>query len=146
MMKNPCRWMLLASLVLLALAGCETMGHDKIKGRVDMPAPILEPSKYIFHRVKPGETMATISKWYTGKEGNWKAIAAENPDLKPFALKKDEIVKVPSALATFHLDPPAGSTAPRKPVKKPTETSSGKAVDEDARSPGGEEEPVFGPK
>ncbi len=143
MMKNSLKWMLLAPLAVLILAGCETLSHDEIKGRIDMPAPIVEPSKYIFHRVKPGETMATISKWYTGKEANWRAIAAENPNLKPFALKKDEIVKVPSALATFHLDPPAGSTAPRKPAKK--SGASGKAVDEDDRI-GGEEEPVFGPK
>jgi hypothetical protein len=90
--------------------------------------------------------MATISRWYTGKESKWKEIAVENPDLKPFALKKDDIVKVPTALATFHLDPPAGSTAPRKRVKKPSATSAEAGAEDDFQSSTGDEEAVFGPK
>lgn len=146
-MKNTCRWMLLAPLLVLALVACKTMTHDEIKDRVDMPAPVVEPAKYIFHRVKPGETMATISRWYTGRDSNWKEIAEENPGLKPFALKKDEIVKVPTALATAHRNPPSGSTAPRKRVKKPSSSPSGSGgTDDDAGSSSGEDEAVFGPK
>ncbi|MHC1745280.1 MAG: hypothetical protein AB9873_19940 [Syntrophobacteraceae bacterium] len=146
MMRNTLRWMLLGPLLMLALIACKTMSHDEIKGRVDTPAPIVEPSKYIFHRVKPGETMATISRWYTGKDGNWKAIAEENPDLKPFGLKKDDIVKVPTALATYHLDPPSGSTAPRKKPKKATSSPDKGGAEDDSPFPGGDEEAVFGPK
>jgi len=145
-MKNTCKWMLLAPLLVLALVACKTMTHDEIKDRVDMPAPVVEPSKYIFHRVKSGETMATISRWYTGRDGNWKEIAEENPGLKPFALKKDDIVKVPTALATAHKDPPSGSTAPRKRVQKPTGRASGGGTEDDGGASSGEDDAVFGPK
>ena len=147
MMRNTWRWMLLGPLLLLALAACRTMSHDEIKDRVDTPAPVVAPSKYIFHRVKAGETMASISRWYTGKESNWKDIARENPELKPFALKKDDIVKVPTALAKSHLDPPSGSTAPAKKPKKASSAPAGKeAPPEDSGAFGGEDEAVFGPK
>jgi hypothetical protein len=145
-MRIAWRWMLLGPLLLLALAACKTMSHDEIKDRVDTRAPVIEPSKYIFHRVKPGETMGTISRWYTGKESNWKEIAEENPDLKPFALKKDDIVKVPTALAKSHLDPPSGSTAPSKKPKKTTSTPGKGGADDNLGVSGGEDEAVFGPK
>lgn len=148
-MKTACRWVILAPLLLLTLASCATLDQeDAIKDRIDLDAPLVEPPKYIFHRVKPGETMATISKWYSGKEGNWKEIAEENPNLKPFALKKNEIVKVPSSLATVHLDPPPGSTVPPKRSKKPTSSSSPRETGgpDDDWVPAIEEGAVFGPK
>jgi len=85
--------------------------------------------------------MATIARWYSGKESKWEEIAEHNPNLSPFKLRKDDIVKVPIYMATVHTEQPNYSTAPRKGKK----TSSGRTADSqpDAGGPPGE---VFGPR
>ncbi len=51
---------------------------------------------YFEHQVKwPGETLALIAKWYTGRYGNWKAIARENPGLKPNRIAVGNIIHIP---------------------------------------------------
>lgn len=150
-MKNAARLILLGPmLIALTLLGCATPGeHDAKKARVDMPAPVLEKPEYIFHKVMAGETLATIAQWYSGKSGKWREIAKENPELSPFNLQKDQIVKVPVSIATVHKEQPAFSTLPRKKAKKAApkaSDSAGQSVEElsdEGVSGGGK---VFGPK
>ena len=139
-MKRSVELMLLMPLVALILLGCAT--HDQLKAKVDMPPPALEKPEFIFHKVMPGETMATIAKWYSGNGNQWKAISEQNPGMDPWRLKRDEIVKVPAYLATVHKEQPNFSTAPRPKPKKGSSTAKpGELpVADDA------DEPVFGPR
>jgi hypothetical protein len=48
------------------------------------------------HRVKwYGETLSLIAKWYTGRYGNWKAIAQANPGLNPNRIAVGNIINIP---------------------------------------------------
>jgi LysM repeat protein len=145
-MKKSHGMLLRAVFLTMLLGGCATMSHDDIKGAVKKPAPKVEEPAYIFHRVMSGETMSTIAQYYTGKQSMWREIANANPELSPFNLKKDEIVKVPRAIATVHKEQPAYSTARKKragPKKGSAETTAPSSVEEALE---GDEEPVFGPK
>jgi hypothetical protein len=100
---------------------------------------------FIEHLVVPGETMATIAKWYAGESAAWTEIAKNNPGLHPFRLKGGEIVKVPLSLATVHTEQPAHSTAPEpvsKPVKRPTKPQPAPPTVVVPEPP----QPAFGPK
>jgi hypothetical protein len=124
------------------LCGCETTDHSAKKENAEVARPEAEKPEFIFHKVYAGETMATIAKWYTGKESMWRDIAAENPGLNPRNLKKGDIVKVPVSLATFHTEQPPYSTRPKKAVKKKAPKTG--TVEEDTSAPS--EDEVFGPK
>lgn len=51
---------------------------------------------YFEHRVKwPGETLSLIAGWYTGRYGNWKAIAQANPGLNPNRITVGNIIYIP---------------------------------------------------
>jgi hypothetical protein len=109
--------------------------------KVAAPEPEKFPSEFIEHRIIPGETMATLAKWYAGDTTLWPLIAQHNLGLSPFKLKGGEVVRVPFSVATLHSEPPEYSTAAgpvSKPVKKgppgPPPTSPAPAI------------PVFGPK
>jgi hypothetical protein len=85
------------------------------------PEPERPTAQFIEHRVIPGETMATIAKWYAGDTTLWPAIAQHNLGLNPFKLKAGEVVRVPFSLATVHLEQPEYSTAAvpgSRPLKK----------------------------
>jgi hypothetical protein len=120
------------------------------KGPPPVPSPPLEKEKpaapsFIEHLVVPGETLATIAKWYAGEATAWTEIAKHNPGMHPFRLKGGEIVKVPRSLATVHTEQPAFSTAPEtvsRPAKKapkPQPTPPPTTTPEPAQ-------PAFGPK
>lgn len=135
-------WLSLVALAALIGLGCRTNGHDQIKDNVAMPAPVVEKPGFIFHRVMPGETMATIAKWYSGKDSDWHEIAEHNPDLEPFKLTKDDIVKVPIYLAIVHKEQPSYSTAPKK-YKKSHKTKDSGSTPEGPRT---SEDEYFGPR
>ena len=118
------------------------------------PPPEAErPSlEFIEHRVFPGETMATIAKWYSGDTTLWPVIAQHNLGLSPFRLKAGEVVRVPFSLATVHSEPPEQSTAAvpaSKPVKRgpkaPPPAPPADAPPPPAPAPA-PAIPVFGPK
>ncbi len=51
---------------------------------------------YFEHQVKwSGETLALIAKWYTGRYGNWRAIARANPGLNPNRIAVGNIIYIP---------------------------------------------------
>ncbi len=128
------------SMLLLVFCGCvtEKSQNEPVAG----PRPRVEMPQYIIHRVMAGETLATIAKWYSGKDSNWKELSDYNPGLSPWKLRRGDVVKVPLYMTTVHKDQPDHSTAPRKvKKKKPTQTAGGS---EEESAPDTEE--VFGPK
>ncbi len=116
---------------------------------VAAPAAEKPPSEFIEHRVIPGETMATIAKWYTGDTTLWPVIAQHNLGLSPFKLKGGDVVRVPFSVATLHSEQPEYSTD-SGPVSKPAK--KGPKGPPPATPPVGAPPapapaiPVFGPK
>lgn len=133
------RFIFLLPLMALVLVGCATPPPSPAP--VAQPQPVPPPPAYVFHKVMSGETLATIAKWYSGKESNWREIASHNQELNPSGLRVGDVVKVPVYLTTVHNVQPAYSTAPRKAKKK---VASGKPVEEEDAPLAPEE--VFGPK
>jgi hypothetical protein len=114
--------------------------------RIAPPEPEKPPLQFIEHRVIPGETMATIAKWYTGDTTLWPAIAQHNLGLSPFKLKEGTVVKVPITLATEHTEQPEYSTA-AGPVSKPVKKGpKGPPPTPPSGAPPAPAIPVFGPK
>ena len=114
--------------------------------KVAPPEPEKPPAEFIEHLVIPGETMATIAKWYAGDTTLWPVIAQHNPGLSPFKLKGGEVVRVPFSVATLHSEQPEYSTAAgpaSKPVKK---GPKGPPPTPPAGAPPAPAIPVFGPK
>jgi hypothetical protein len=68
---------------------------------------------YFEHRVKwPGETLSLIAGWYTGRYGNWKAIAKANPGLNPNRIAVGNIICIPPEMMKTQ------KPLPRKVVSK----------------------------
>ncbi len=66
--------------------------------KIEPPPPPPLPQFYE-HVVRwNGETLAIISKWYTGKFSNWKDIVEANPGLNPKRIRKGNIIKIPNDL------------------------------------------------
>lgn len=54
---------------------------------------------YFKHKVQwPGETLSLIAKWYTGRYGNWKALAKVNPGLNPNRIVAGNIINIPTEM------------------------------------------------
>ena len=54
---------------------------------------------YFKHQVQySGESLSLIAKWYTGRYGNWKALAKENPGLNPNRIAVGNIINIPTAM------------------------------------------------
>jgi DNA-directed RNA polymerase subunit H (RpoH/RPB5) len=70
---------------------------------------------FIYHRVKYGETMATIAKWYSGNKDYWVELEEENPGMKPTDLQEGDVVRVPVSMAKVHEEQPSYSTATGRP-------------------------------
>jgi len=114
--------------------------------KVVPPEPEKPPFEFIEHRVIPGETLATIAKWYTGDTTLWPVIAQYNLGLSPFKLKGGEVVRVPFSVATLHAEQPEHSTA-AGPVSKPVKKEpKGPPPTSPAGAPPAPAIPVFGPK
>jgi hypothetical protein len=103
------------------------------------------PPSFIEHLVVPGETLATIAKWYAGEATAWTEIAKHNPGMHPFRLKGGEIVKVPRSLATVHTEQPAYSTAPET-VSRPTKKAPKPQPAPPPTPTPDPAQPAFGPK
>jgi LysM domain len=137
-MKNR-RFLFLLPLIAFVLIGCAPTTPPKEEHAAPSP-PVPPPPAYVFHKVMPGETFATIARWYSGKDSNWREIAEHNPELNAGSLRVGDVVKVPLYLTTVHNMQPNYSTAPHRKKK----VASGKPVEEEEAPPAPEE--VFGPK
>jgi len=70
----------------------------KTPSEVKPPSPTSQPGFYI-HRVRwPGETLSTISQWYTGSWKNWKSLSKANPSLHTNRIKIGDNIFIPEAL------------------------------------------------
>jgi hypothetical protein len=70
----------------------------KTPPEVKSPSLTSEPGFYI-HRVRwPGETLSTISQWYTGSWKNWKSLSKANPSLHPNRIGIGDNIFIPEAL------------------------------------------------
>jgi hypothetical protein len=68
---------------------------------------------YFEHRVKwSGETLSLIARWYTGRYGNWKAIAQANPGLNPNRISVGNMIYIPPEIMKTK------KALPRKVVSK----------------------------
>lgn len=73
--------------------------EDSASGDQDKNASKDDSSAVFIHKVqRRGETFTTISKWYTGKAENAKALASANPKLNPNRIKIGSQVKIPEGL------------------------------------------------
>jgi hypothetical protein len=106
------------------------------------PAKTKGAGEFIVHKVRAGETLATIAKWYCGKPTAWKEIALHNPGVQPFRLNLDQQIKVPKSLAVVHQEQPDFSTATGPPAGKKTPKET-EASGESTSPPSGK---LFGPK
>ena len=76
----------------------EIKSETKTPSEVKPQSPTSKPGFYI-HRVRwPGETLSTISQWYTGSWKNWKSLSKANPSLHPNRIKIDDNIFIPEAL------------------------------------------------
>lgn len=73
------------------------------------------PPSFVSHTVQyPGETLASIAKWYTGASSNWQRIRDANPELNPKKIRIGTTIQIPQAIALR-------SDAPPRPKVSPTE-------------------------
>ena len=132
------KYLFALAMCLMALA-CAANKQTK-QETAPPPPPEVQMPEFILHRVLPGETMASIAKWYTGKKSDWRELAQHNPELKPWNLKRGDLVKIPREMAIAHTNQPEHSTAPKKHRK--TTQNTAPVQDNTPAEP----EEVFGPK
>jgi LysM repeat protein len=107
-----------AALTLISPPGTyqpDSVLEEEFSKVSSLKLPLLE---FFNHTAKTGETMASISQWYSGDSSRWKEIARYNPGLQPFRLKGGEILKIPNTMVVLHNEPPPASEASSKPLKK----------------------------
>jgi hypothetical protein len=81
--------------------------------------------EFILHRVTAGDTLPSITQWYSGDADFWPEAAKYNPNLDPFRLKPGTTVKIPLYLAIIHQTPPEPKPstpslkAPKKKIPVP---------------------------
>jgi hypothetical protein len=103
-------------------------GSPAAKKPLEEKAPPLSASPkdkpqgdFILHRVAGGETLPTISQYYSGEADYWPEIAKYNSTLDPLRLKPGTTVKIPIYLAIIHKTPPEAKPSipsPKAPKKK----------------------------
>jgi hypothetical protein len=105
-------------MVLLAAAlGMTACGGSSVQKTNESASAVQEPDHYE-HTVRwPGESLAIIAKWYTGKAKNWSLLADENPDVTPNKLKIGTVIKVPRELVV-NTEPMPRSAIPQASKSK----------------------------
>jgi hypothetical protein len=74
-----------------------TLSACSQSARSTQPPP--QTQQYLTHTVQySGETLANISKWYTGQPSNWTIIQEANPSLNPRKLRIGYTVQIPQSL------------------------------------------------
>jgi LysM repeat protein len=139
------RCLFLLPIMAVVLFGCVVPPPHTEENVAPPAAP--PPPEYVLHKVMPGETFATIARWYSGKESNWHEIAEHNRELNPWNLQIGDIVKVPVYLTTLHNAQPDFSTAPHRMKRKVVQDQPQPPAEEEQKeqTPPASDE-VFGPK
>lgn len=82
-------------VVLLIFAGCLAACQK------EQPRPQETYTQYHTHRItSQGETLAAISKWYTGSVNNWKVILSHNPGLDVKRMRIGTVIHIPNYLVS----------------------------------------------
>jgi hypothetical protein len=76
-----------------------------------------DPVEFINHKVRPGDTLPSITEWYSGQADSWPEVAKYNLDADPYHLKPGSIIKIPSSLAVSN-DAPPDAKPGAKPARK----------------------------
>ena len=84
------------SLAALLLSGCST-----IRPHSTTPELPTRP-ELVTHRVMPGESLECIAKWYSGSASQWHKIVGYNPGINPRNLQVNDVIKIPTDMATTH--------------------------------------------
>ncbi len=88
---------LVKSLLFVFLALVSACSSSKPK-RIGEPGP-KKDIPVIYHQVRyAGETIALISRWYTGDAKNWHSLAEVNPDIDVNRIFLDDVIRIPKAL------------------------------------------------
>ena len=88
------RSFILIVVLVLVVTGCSS---HKTQPGTKAPEPEIP---VICHQVRyNGETLAIISKWYTGNPKNWREIVAVNDGLDPDRIFLDQVIRIPKRLA-----------------------------------------------
>lgn len=116
MQKNTCLSIVLSFTVILS-AGCATPLIQTKADPVDAPAP-----SEIRHIIAPGDRLSDIALKYTGKVGQWKAIAAYNNITDPRTLRIGDSVTIPSSMIPGH------DKADNEAIDLPSNTGAGTNV------------------
>ena len=100
----------------------EPVAEPKTKPAADKnPSKPSPKDEFILHRVTEGDTLPSITQWYSGEADFWPEAAKYNPNLDPLRLKPGTTVKIPIYLAIIHKTPPEAkpsTPSPKAPKKK----------------------------
>jgi hypothetical protein len=109
----------------LTLISAPSQGSSDPKLIEDFNKPIgpvpgsTDPVEFINHKVRPGDTLPSITEWYSGQANSWPEVAKYNLDVDPYHLKPGSIIKIPSSLAVLNDTPPDSKPASgSKPLRK----------------------------
>ncbi|MFZ0614767.1 MAG: LysM domain-containing protein [Desulfobacterales bacterium] len=98
--------------------------EELLKTRQPMPAdfmaaavrpkratPVAKPAPYLHTVSRTGETLTTISLWYTGAADNWKRLVDANTDLDPRRVRVGDKILIPGELMVKRRPMPANFMA-----------------------------------
>ncbi len=94
MVARKLKFFLNCVVFVVAIAQLSGCSHSS---QTNAPRPAGQ--SYFTHTVQySGETLANISKWYTGQPSNWTIIQDANPSLNPRKLRIGSTVQIPQSL------------------------------------------------
>lgn len=95
-------------LAMLLLSGCSLLTYF---GDEPAPAPAAKTA-YYYHKVAvPGETLAIVAQWYTGKAQNWKTILVHNPSLEITRIRIGDQIRIPEYMLVKRAPLPRSAVA-----------------------------------
>lgn len=101
-------------------------------GRSVPPQTPPPPPNYVYHTVQyPGETLASIAKWYTGSSSNWQVIRDANPELNPKKIRLGATIQIPQSIALRSDAPPRPKVLPTARKEEPTEPPQATSYEND---------------
>jgi hypothetical protein len=131
----------------LTLISAPSQGINDPKLIEDFNKPIGPPAgstdsvEFINHKVRAGETLPSITQWYTGQADSWPEVAKYNLEVDPLHLKPGTIIKIPSSLAVLNDTPPEAKPSPKPGRRRPSQPPAAPPA-----APPAELNSGFGPK
>lgn len=113
--------MLFKNLKLFILFLSVSYFYSCANNDVEIIDPNASRTTEVEHIVAPGQTLALISEWYTGKAANWSLVSKYNNNIKPEKLRVGQLIKIPSELV-IKSDPMPKVFPGVKKVKKVEDT------------------------